>query len=54
MIGIPDVNGNGVPDLWARFGQDGMMRIYHPSTINTHGPVKIVLGDDWNGVKAFG
>ncbi|MCN0179071.1 DNRLRE domain-containing protein [Salinispora arenicola] len=54
VIGIPDVNGNGVPDLWARFGQDGMMRIYHPSTINTHGPVKIVLGDDWNGVKAFG
>lgn len=54
VIGIPDVNGDSVPDLWARFGEDGMMRIYHPSTTNTKGPVKIVLGNDWNSVKAFG
>ncbi|WP_018253669.1 DNRLRE domain-containing protein [Salinispora mooreana] len=54
VIGIPDVNGDSVPDLWARFGEDGMMRIYHASTTNTHAPVKIVLGDNWNSVKAFG
>lgn len=36
VIGIPDVNGDSVPDLWARLGKDGMMRIYHPSTTNTN------------------
>ncbi|KAB1938169.1 VCBS repeat-containing protein [Micromonospora sp. ALFpr18c] len=54
MISIPDVNGDRVPDFWTRSGTDGMMRIYHPSTTNTGGPVKVVLGDDWRGVKSFG
>ncbi|MEV0430858.1 DNRLRE domain-containing protein [Micromonospora sp. NPDC050495] len=54
VIGIPDVNGDRVPDMWARFASDGAMRIYYPSTTNTNAPVKIVLGDNWNTVKSFG
>ncbi|SCE64633.1 DNRLRE domain-containing protein [Micromonospora mirobrigensis] len=53
-IGIPDVNGDRVPDIWARLASDGAMRIYHPSTTNTNAPVKVVLGDNWNSVKSFG
>lgn len=54
VIGIPDVNGDGVPDIWARFGTDGQIRIYHPSTTNTNAPVKVVIGEDWRSFKAFG
>ena len=52
-IGIPDVSGDGVPDIWARWASDGRIRIYYPSTTNTNGPVKDV-SQDWSSVKAFG
>ncbi|MEV5969089.1 DNRLRE domain-containing protein [Streptomyces sp. NPDC051921] len=54
VIGIPDVNKDGVPDIWARFGADGTMKLYNPSTTNTNAPVKTVLSTDWSTVKAFG
>ncbi|MER7332468.1 MULTISPECIES: DNRLRE domain-containing protein [unclassified Micromonospora] len=54
VVSIPDVSGDGVPDLWARSGTDGMMRVYHPLKTNVGNPVKVVLGDDWRGVKSFG
>lgn len=53
-IGIPDVSGDGIPDIWARFSEDGYTRIYHPSREKTGSPVRVVLGVDWNSVKAFG
>ncbi|MFF5974397.1 hypothetical protein ACFY7C_23020 [Streptomyces sp. NPDC012769] len=53
-IGIPDVNKDGVPDIWARDGATGNMRLYHPSTTNTNAYVKTVLSVDWKTVKAFG
>ncbi|MET9436670.1 DNRLRE domain-containing protein [Streptomyces sp. NPDC006551] len=53
-IGIPDVNGDGIPDIWARFASDGHISVYHPSTTNTNGPVKTVLSVNWNGIKSFG
>lgn len=53
VIGIPDVNGDRVPDLWARSGTDGKIRIYHPSTTSTNAPVE-TLSSDWSSVKAFG
>ncbi|WP_280902547.1 DNRLRE domain-containing protein [Streptomyces sp. MAA16] len=53
-LGIPDVNKDGVPDIWARAGADGTMRIYHPSKTNTNAPVKTVLTQDWRTVKALG
>ncbi|MGW7428295.1 hypothetical protein ACWGIN_01970 [Streptomyces sp. NPDC054861] len=54
IVGIPDVNGDRIPDMWVRFKDDGQMRIYYPSTTNTNGAVKVVLSANWAGVKAFG
>ncbi|MEV6654243.1 DNRLRE domain-containing protein [Streptomyces sp. NPDC051219] len=54
VIGIPDVNGDRIPDMWARFKSDGQTRIYHPSTTNTNAAVRIVLSVDWTNIKAFG
>ena len=53
-VGIPDVNGDGVPDIWARLASDGYTRIYHPSRTDTNSPVRIVLSVNWNTIKAFG
>ncbi|MFJ8667419.1 hypothetical protein [Streptomyces sp. NPDC093600] len=53
-IGIPDVSGDGIPDIWARFASTGYISVYHPSTTNTNGPVKTVLSANWNGIKSFG
>jgi len=53
-LGIPDVNGDGVPDIWARFASDGQMRIYYPSRTNTNSAVKVVLSTDWRTVKSLG
>ncbi|MFF7179237.1 FG-GAP-like repeat-containing protein [Streptomyces sp. NPDC008121] len=53
-IGIPDVSGDGIPDIWTRTAADGTIKIYHPSTTNTNPAVKTVLSVNWNGVKSFG
>ncbi|MCX3062407.1 DNRLRE domain-containing protein [Streptomyces beihaiensis] len=53
-LGIPDVNGDGIPDMWVRKSSDGYTRIYYPSRTNTNAEVKIVLHADWNTAKAFG
>ncbi|MFI2437192.1 DNRLRE domain-containing protein [Streptomyces sp. NPDC018693] len=52
-LGIPDVNGDGIPDMWVVFS-DGKTRVYYPSRTNTGGAVKIVLSTDWSTVKALG
>ncbi|MGW0468781.1 hypothetical protein ACWDX6_26515, partial [Streptomyces sp. NPDC003027] len=52
-IGIPDVNGDKIPDIWARSGVDGQMRVYYPSTTNTNAPAKNVLSVDWRSVKSL-
>ncbi|WP_327237794.1 DNRLRE domain-containing protein [Streptomyces sp. NBC_01317] len=53
-IGIPDVNNDNIPDIWARFASDGHVSIYHPSTTNTNAPVKTVSTENWNAYKTFG
>ncbi|MFV2120106.1 DNRLRE domain-containing protein, partial [Streptomyces sp. Act-28] len=53
-IGIPDINGDGIPDIWARFASDGRVAVYHPSAVDTNGPVKTVIGSGWNDKLAFG
>ncbi|WP_073951954.1 DNRLRE domain-containing protein [Streptomyces kebangsaanensis] len=54
VIGIPDVNGDGIPDMWAVYGSDGLTYLYYPSRTNTNPAVKKVLSTDWRTVKAFG
>ncbi|MFD7636136.1 hypothetical protein ACFV8G_21855, partial [Streptomyces sp. NPDC059873] len=53
-LGIPDVNNDGIPDIWALSGVDGQMRIYYPSKTNTNAPVKVALAKDWRSMKALG
>lgn len=53
-IGIPDVNGDGIPDIWSRSGTDGQTRIYFPSRTNTNPAVRVVLSVDWRTLKALG
>ncbi|MGC4814282.1 DNRLRE domain-containing protein [Micromonospora sp. DT228] len=52
LIGIPDINGDRVPDFWARYGSGGMWT-YRANTINAGMPF-IVLGDGVNADKTFG
>ncbi|MBB2947665.1 hypothetical protein FB565_007436 [Actinoplanes lutulentus] len=54
VVGIPDVNGDKIPDLWARSGTDGQIRVYYCSTTNTNAAAKNVMSADWSTVKAFG
>lgn len=54
VVAIPDVNGDQIPDLWARFGADGQTRLYYPSTTNTNAFVKIVQSSDWSDYKIYG
>ncbi|WP_309242690.1 hypothetical protein [Streptomyces sp. KAI-26] len=53
VVGVPDLNGDRIPDMWARFKADGQIRVYHPSKTNTNPPVKNVLSSDWSAFKAF-
>lgn len=54
VVGIPDVNGDRVPDMWVRWAVDGQLRVYHPSTTNTNPAVQVVLPENLAGVRAFG
>ncbi|ATW50681.1 hypothetical protein ACWGJT_00915 [Streptomyces xantholiticus] len=55
LIGVPDVNGHRLPDMWARSGTDGETSVYHPSKTSAGPPsVNVVLGTDWRSVKSFG
>ncbi|MEV6349921.1 DNRLRE domain-containing protein [Actinoplanes sp. NPDC051851] len=54
IVSIPDVSGDGVPDMWVRYASDGQIRVYHPSTTATGDAVKVVLGANWSEVKTFG
>ncbi|MFE7413806.1 DNRLRE domain-containing protein [Streptomyces laurentii] len=53
-IGIPDINDDGIPDIWARFVSDGHISIYHPSTTDTNAAAKTVISSGWGDRRAFG
>ncbi|MCG7524187.1 FG-GAP-like repeat-containing protein [Streptomyces sp. OfavH-34-F] len=53
-MGIPDVNGDRIPDIWARFTADGSVKVYHPSATNTNPAAKTVIYGGWENVRAFG
>lgn len=52
LRGTPDVNGDGVPDLWAVFS-DGALYIY-PGTRTGHGTPYLVGERSWNNLRALG
>ncbi|SCG58006.1 FG-GAP-like repeat-containing protein [Micromonospora halophytica] len=54
VVAIPDVSGDGVPDLWVRFSSDRKLRVYHPSRTNAGAPVKIVIDHDMVFTKSYG
>ncbi|GIJ20141.1 hypothetical protein [Micromonospora lutea] len=54
VIGIPDVSGDGIPDLWTRSGTDGMIRLHRPSLTNIDASVQVVLSPDYTPFRAFG
>ncbi|MEW2633737.1 DNRLRE domain-containing protein [Streptomyces sp. NPDC048389] len=53
VVGVPDVNGDRVPDMWSRSGTDGKTSVHHASKTGT-GPSTLVLGTDWSAIKSFG
>ncbi|MFI5843512.1 FG-GAP repeat domain-containing protein [Catenuloplanes sp. NPDC051500] len=53
MIGLPDTNGDKIPDLWVRAGSNGWMAVYHPSKTAIGAPIGDVIWADWRGMKAF-
>jgi len=53
IIGIPDVNGDRVPDMWAVSGTDGTTRI-QLATATTTGTATTVISTDWRSFRAFG
>ncbi len=54
VIGIPDVSGDGIPDLWTRSGTDGKIRLHRPSLTNIDASVQVVLSPDYTSFRAFG
>jgi hypothetical protein len=55
LIGVPDLNGDRVPDMWARSGTDGKTSVHHPSTTSAGPPTPdVILGTDWSAIKSFG
>lgn len=52
VIGIPDANGDKVPDLWAVHATSGNTYFY-ASTATSGGASKVVISADWRNFKAF-
>ncbi|MFG1913596.1 hypothetical protein [Micromonospora sp. NPDC048898] len=53
LIAVPDLNGDRVPDFWARHASGGGIWVYYATTTGT-GSAMIVMGDDVSSVKALG
>ncbi|WP_431728995.1 FG-GAP repeat domain-containing protein [Verrucosispora sp. TAA-831] len=54
VVGIPDVSGDGIPDLWVRAGVDGKIQLHRPSLTNIDASVQIVLSMNYHLLRAFG
>lgn len=54
VVGMPDFNGDGIPDMWARWASDGQLRVYHPSTTNAGTAVQVLSATAYPGIRALG
>lgn len=52
-IGIPDANGDDIPDIWVRDGTTGNILLYYGTTTGVTSP-RTVLSTDWRNYKALG
>ncbi|MFD0355357.1 hypothetical protein ACFVHW_16725 [Streptomyces sp. NPDC127110] len=52
-VSTPHVNGDRIPDIWAK-GSNGYIWVSHPSSKGSGGAVQAVLGKECSGIKAFG
>ncbi|MFI5843476.1 DNRLRE domain-containing protein [Catenuloplanes sp. NPDC051500] len=53
IIGIPDTNGDKIPDLWVRNGSTGYLQLYHPSSTAIGIPIGNIIEADWRQFKSF-
>ncbi|MFC7529148.1 FG-GAP repeat domain-containing protein, partial [Actinoplanes sp. GCM10030250] len=52
VIGVPDVTGDRIPDMWAVVAATGETRVY-TATATYGGSQKVVISTDWRTVKGF-
>ncbi|MEV6304050.1 DNRLRE domain-containing protein [Actinoplanes sp. NPDC051861] len=53
VVGIPDVNGDKIPDLWARRGDTGIVKVYYPSATDTGTFKDAIITVNWAAMKGF-
>ncbi|MFY1636232.1 DNRLRE domain-containing protein [Solwaraspora sp. WMMB335] len=54
VLGMPDVNGDEIPDLLARAGSTGQLRVHHLSATGAGSPAFVQDAPVWPGARAFG
>ncbi|WP_433826194.1 hypothetical protein ACQP2E_29430 [Actinoplanes sp. CA-015351] len=54
VVGIPDVNGDQIPDIWTRRGDTGIIKVYWPSATDTGTFKDAIITVNWSTMKAFG
>ncbi|MFC7535504.1 FG-GAP repeat domain-containing protein, partial [Actinoplanes sp. GCM10030250] len=53
IVGIPDVNGDKIPDMWARRGTDGVVKVYYPNATDTGAAKDAIITANWAAMKGF-
>jgi hypothetical protein len=54
VLGIPDVSGDRIPDMWARRGDTGIVKVYWPSATAMGGMQDAIITANWATMKGFG
>ena len=52
-VGTPDVSGDNVPDIWARMGADGTLKLYQGGA-SAIGSSSTVISADWSALGYLG
>jgi len=54
VLGMPDVNRDGIPDIYSRSATNGNIRVHYPSQTALGSSMRTVISTDWSSVKTFG